>query len=184
LRKILTFALALAALFYPLAVYAALGYVDLKWLSLALVVLAVARAAFANERLWWFIAVGVSVLCAVGWVRTDALTIKLYPVLVNGVMLIAFAISLWRPPSIVERLARLSEPDLPPAGVRYTEKITAVWCVFFVLNGSVSIGTVFWASDRIWALYNGLLSYVLIGMLMAGEWIVRQHVKSIADERV
>lgn len=183
MRKLLTLLLALAAVAYPLAVYAALGHVDPKWLSLVLVVLVVTRAAFARERFWWVVAIGASVLCAVGWMRSDALTVKLYPVLVNVVMLGTFAFSLWRPPSVVERLARLSEPGLSPSGVRYTERVTAVWCGFFVVNGSIALGTVLWGSDRTWALYNGLISYVFMGALMAGEWCVRQRVRAVVEGR-
>ena len=39
-----------------------------------------------------------------------------YPVLVNGVLLIAFGGSLFFPPTVVERIARLRDKDLPAAG--------------------------------------------------------------------
>lgn len=103
--------------------------------------------------------------------------VKLYPVWVNLVMLAVFGFSLFRPPSVVERLARLQEPDLPPSGVRYTRQVTKVWCGFFVLNGAAAAYTAFFASDSTWALYNGLLAYVLMGCLMGIEWGVRQWVR-------
>ena len=46
--------------------------------------------------------------------------------------------------------------------------MTKVWCLFFVFNGVVSIYTVF-ASLEVWILYNGLISYLLIGGLVASE---------------
>ena len=106
----------------------------------------------------------------------NALPLKLYPVLVNAVLLIVFGLSLWRPPSVVERLARLTQPDLPPRGVAYTRQVTRVWCAFFVVNGGLAAATALWASDAVWALYNGLLAYGLMGALFAGEWLVRQRV--------
>src|SRR2546423_11913745 len=39
-----------------------------------------------------------------------------------------FRSSLFRPPTVVERLARLRNPELPAAGVRYTRQVTQVWC--------------------------------------------------------
>jgi uncharacterized membrane protein len=103
--------------------------------------------------------------------------LKLYPALVNAVMLVLFATSLWRGPSVVERLARLRETDFPPAAVAYTRRVTQVWCGFFVVNGLIAAATALWASAAVWALYNGLLSYLAMGALMGGEWLVRRRVR-------
>jgi uncharacterized membrane protein len=62
---------------------------------------------------------------------------------------------------------------LAPAGVRYTRRLTLVWCNFFFLNGSVAAYTALAASRETWVLYNGLVAYVLIGALLAGERIAR-----------
>ena len=68
--------------------------------------------------------------------------------------------------------------DLAPAAVAYTRRVTQVWCGFFVFNGAVSLGTALWGSPAAWALYNGLLAYVLMGVLFGGEWLLRQRVKA------
>ena len=93
-------------------------------------------------------------------------------------LLAVFAISLRYPPSAIERLARLQEPDLPESGVRYTRRVTQVWCGFFIVNGSIALATVLWASDAAWALYNGLIAYLLMGLLFAAEWLVRRRVRA------
>lgn len=113
-----------------------------------------------------------------GWVLLtgNALGLKLYPVMVNASLLVLFGLSLFHPPTMVEKLARLQEPDLPPEGVRYTRRVTWVWCGFFIVNGSISLWTTLYGTDEQWALYNGLIAYGLIGALMAGEWCVRQLV--------
>ena len=180
LRKIVIALLAVATLAYPAAVYLALGRVGHQWLLAALAVLAVSRAVFARELFWWVVAAGVVVLCAAGWTRADALAVKLYPVLVNTVLLAVFAWSLRHPPSVVERLARRSEPQLPPAGVRYTAQVTAMWCIFLGINGGIAMATVLWGSDGAWAFYNGFLAYIFMGCVAAGEWLVRQRVKAAA----
>ena len=107
-----------------------------------------------------------------------ALPLKLYPALVNAAMLLLFGLSLRFPPTAVERLARLQEPDLPPEAVAYTRRVTQMWCGFFILNGGIAVITALWSSERVWALYNGLIAYVLMGALFAGEWLVRQRVKA------
>ena len=59
----------------------------------------------------------------------------------------------------------------------YTRRVTQVWCGFFVVNGLIAVATALWASPAAWALWNGLLSYVAMGVLMAGEWLVRRRVR-------
>jgi uncharacterized membrane protein len=89
-------------------------------------------------------------------------------------MLLLFGLSLVYPPSMAERFARVSEPELAPYGVRYTRHVTQVWCVFFVGNGAVATYTALYASREIWAWYNGLIAYLLMGILFAGEWLFRR----------
>ena len=101
-----------------------------------------------------------------------AVALKLYPALLNLGLLLAFAYSLHSPPTAIERLARLAEPDLAPAGVRYARWVTWVWCGFFLANGSLSLITLA-LSDEIWLVYNGCLAYVAMGCLFAGELAFR-----------
>ena len=102
-----------------------------------------------------------------------------FGIMAGGILLlVVFAASLAFPPTAVERIARLSEPDLPPSGVAYTRRVTQVWCGFFVLNGALALATALWMSDRAWALYNGLIAYGLIGLLFGVEWLVRQRVRA------
>lgn len=120
----------------------------------------------------------VAALCGgVALVARNDLPVRLYPVLVNACLLLVFALSLRAPQTVIERLARLTDPDLPPSGVRYTRKVTMVWCGFFALNGTLALLTVLWGDARIWALYNGVIAYIAMACLFAGEWLVRQRVR-------
>jgi uncharacterized membrane protein len=161
---------------YPLLVYAALGRFSPRWLALLLVALVVLRAAAVRQPFWWVMTGGIAVLALSGFFANALAPLKLYPVLVNAVLLVVFAASLHWPPSAVERMARLQHPDLPPRGVAYTRKVTWMWCGFFIVNGVLAIITALWAGERVWALYNGLIAYVLMGLLFAGEWLVRRRV--------
>ncbi|WP_093303420.1 hypothetical protein [Pseudoxanthomonas sp. CF385] len=163
---------------YPLVVYWAMGRFEPRWLAVLLLVLALLRALATRQAVWLAAAGGAALLATLATVFNEALPLKLYPALVNAVLLVVFATSLAFPPSAVERIARLTEPDLPPEGVAYTRRVTQVWCMFFVFNGTLALITALWMSDRAWALYNGLIAYVLIGALFSVEWLVRRRVRA------
>lgn len=163
----------LATLLYPLAIYFGIGRFEPRWLALLLLAMALLRLALRREPVWLAAAGGAAVLVAASMLANHGLPLKLYPVLVNAALLVLFATSLRHPPSAIERLARLREPDLPPSAIAYTRRVTAVWCGFFVLNGGLALLTAVYMSDAAWALYNGLIAYVLMGLLFAAEWLVR-----------
>lgn len=115
----------------------------------------------------------LAALAAAVVLTNSELLLRLYPAAVNAGMLALFGLSLITPPSMVERFARLAEPNLPDAAITYTRRVTGVWCIFFVCNGAVAIHTAFHASRETWAWYNGFLAYVLMGILFGGEWVFR-----------
>lgn len=174
-RAALFIALSLA---YPMVVYLALGRFEPRWLALLLLALALLRAFATRQAVWLVAAAGAALLALLATLFNQALPLKLYPALVNAVMLAVFAASLVFPPTVIERIARLSEPDLPARAVVYTRRVTQVWCGFFVLNGTLALLTALYASDRVWALYNGGIAYVLMGSLFGVEWLVRQRVRA------
>lgn len=165
---------------YPLIVYFSLGHIEPRYLALLLLVLAglrwLAGGTQAVQARW--VALAAVLLAASTALLNMSLPLKLYPVLVNVVLLVVFGLSLVRGPNVAERLARLQEPDLDPRVVTYTRRVTQVWCGFFVLNGSLALATALWASEAVWALYNGLIAYGLIGALMGGEWLVRRVLRA------
>lgn len=115
-------------------------------------------------------------LCMASYLLKTHQLLLFYPVVVNGVMLAVFGGSLWSAMPIVERLARLREPNLPETGVRYTRCVTQIWCAFFITNGGMALFTALHGDMSLWTLWNGMVSYLLMGILMAGEWLVRRQV--------
>ncbi|WP_211468237.1 COG4648 family protein [Collimonas silvisoli] len=175
LRRLLpTVVTLLATLLYPLAIWLGHGRVEPRLLALLLVLAAATRLPtlkLSRASRWWL--AGALLLAAVAIWNNALLPLKLYPVLVNLGMLAAFGYSLYAPPSMIERMARLSDPVLPDYAIAYTRRVTQVWCGFFVINGVLALLTAVWASAAIWSLYNGVLAYVLMGCLFAGEYLVR-----------
>lgn len=98
---------------------------------------------------------------------------RLYPALMVSLALAMFAVSLRRTP-LVEVLARKMGEPLDDRGVAYCRRVTVVWAVFLSVHLLVTIATVF-ASHEVWALYNGLIAYILMGALFLGEWLYRRR---------
>ncbi|MFA5631139.1 MAG: hypothetical protein WC997_06490 [Porticoccaceae bacterium] len=164
-------------LLYPLAVFTGLRYLDPRWLAALLMAVAACRLLVARpgtEPMYMVLAAAGA--CIITLVFDSSHGLLLYPVMVNGLLLLIFAASLARPPSAIEVLARVREPDLPPEAIRYTRRVTQVWAVFFAFNGAVALATVF-LDPHWWALYNGLIAYLLMAILMGGEWLVRRRVR-------
>lgn len=170
----------LVTLLYPLAIWIGRGRVEPHWLAgLLLVAVATRLPSLKISRVArWSVAGALSLAAAAVW-SNALLPLKLYPVLVNGALLAAFGYSLLSPPSIVERLARVREPDLPPAAIGYTRRVTQVWCVFFVINGAIALATALWASEAVWSLYTSVIAYVLMGTLFGVEYLVRRRFKRL-----
>jgi uncharacterized membrane protein len=162
---------------YPVLVYFGSRYFSPQVLALVLALLVLGRRTSAFGVRTSPCAVAGSLLLAVlAFGLNNALLLKMYPVLVNGSLLVIFASSLRYPPTIAERIARLRTPNLPQLAVAYTRRVTQAWCVFFVGNGLIALWTALRWPDQAWFIYNGVIAYVLVGALFAGEWLVRQRV--------
>jgi uncharacterized membrane protein len=144
-------------------------------LVLALVALTRRTGAFGVRIGPWSVACGL-LLAALAFGFNNALPLKLYPVAVNASLLAIFGSSLKYPPCVAERVARIRVPDLPPPVVAYTRKVTWAWCVFFVANGLVALWTATRWPVQAWFYYNGIIAYLLVGVMFAGEWLVRRRV--------
>lgn len=181
--KLLPILSAIVLLAYPFAVYYGLNQWGVGTVAGVLCVLFVLRIIGGNKTqlrelkyiAWASGAMGV-ILALLASVFKEFSWLTYYPVLVNILMLILFASSLWQKETMVERFARLQDPELPDHAISYTRKVTKVWCLFFIANGSISLTSSF-MSLNIWTLYNGLISYLLAGSLFACEYLVRLYVK-------
>jgi len=108
-----------------------------------------------------------------------SLPLKFYPVLVNAAFLAVFATSLRRAETQIFRFASLADPSILTSPhrqkiERYCCKVTVLWCVFFIANGLAAAFTAIFMQNWVWALYNGFLAYILMGILFAGEFLVRK----------
>ncbi len=175
--------IGLAVLLYPLAVYYGIQVLT-PWK------IAASLLAMLLIRFWLFpankqssrVLIGIAAIyCIFAIWHNSEVSLRFYPVWINLCLFSVFFISLIYPPPIIERLARLQHPDLSLQGVRYTRKVTQVWCLFFIGNGLIAAGTALWAPFAWWSVYNGLIAYVLIGLLMGIEYLIR--IRMMANDR-
>lgn len=101
----------------------------------------------------------------------------------NVIFLFTFGSTLFIGPNICFRFACLADKKLGSSMIarrveKYCFKVTLIWCVFFILNGSAAVYTVFSKNDKIWSIYNGGIAYFLMGLLFSVEFIVRKVVNS------
>ncbi|HEX8595603.1 MAG TPA: hypothetical protein VF682_20370 [Pseudomonas sp.] len=178
MKRLIGVGLLLVGAVYPFAVYYGTEHFAPWQFALLLGCLWLGRALTAEKRpgslITPLIAIGFCLLLA-GFDSPQLL--RWYPVLISASMLGLFGSSLVYGPPIIERLARLREQDLPEIAVRYTRHVTQVWCGFFLGNGLIAAALTLWAPLSWWTLYTGLISYGLMALLFAGEWIVRLRVR-------
>ena len=129
-----------------------------------------------------FMAAGI--LC---FVFNQKIFLKLYSVVLSATLLFVFGSSLFFKPNIIFRFATLADRSIKGSNFEkkvetYCKKVTIVWCIFFVINGTIAAFTALYdfgsdeLNDKIWSVYNGGISYVLMGLLFAVEFIVRKMV--------
>ncbi|MDR3439081.1 hypothetical protein [Telmatospirillum sp.] len=166
---------------YPFLVYfgmTALPPAALVLIALGLIALRMAGFSGLAGRMVSLAIIAVAVLALVFLLLVSPyLAVKIYPVAVSLGTALLFLLSLRFPPTAIERIARLTQPDLPPAGIAYTRKVTQVWIGFLIGNAFVSALTALWGSLELWTLWNGLLSYLAMGGLFVGELLVRRRVQ-------
>ncbi|MDR5801393.1 hypothetical protein [Caballeronia sp. LZ001] len=158
--------------------FAGLALLAVLWLQRWLGAGALSSMLKELSSLDWCVMLILSAVSASIAISGSVIALRMYPAVVNLGLFAAFAATLVRSPSMIERYARLREPNLSAAAVRYTRGVTKMWCGFFIANAAFSAYTACCFSHDAWARYNGLVVYVLIGGLIVGEfawrhWIIK-----------
>jgi uncharacterized membrane protein/3-hydroxymyristoyl/3-hydroxydecanoyl-(acyl carrier protein) dehydratase len=166
-------------LVYPFIVYFGIRFFPPSFFGLLLSVLLAMRLGVLKkeERLVLLpvlvVFIGYSIATAF---LNNASMLLFYPVMVNFGLFITFANSLRQEESLLLRIVRARGATISEYTPGYLYRLTAVWAGFFVLNGLISIWTITLSMEA-WTLYNGLLSYGLVGALIGGELLFRHFYK-------
>ena len=182
------------AAIYPILVFTLLVIfkIDMKVLSLFVVLLGIAffLSATGNRKIGdgkknmldWKPFLSSALFLTAGlfcFITGKDFFLKLYPVVVSVTFLFTFGSTLVFEPNMIYRFATLTDKSIKGAPYenqvkRYCKNVTIIWCCFFILNGSAAVYTTFCCTREIWALYNGGISYILMGMLFAIEYLFRK----------
>ncbi len=173
---------AIVLVTYPVAVYFGLSHFSTRGVGLLVLALLAPTLvkALRSRREQLMATMGlplaVAFLMLLAIASDDVRFVLAYPALVNLVLLLQFGFTLRRgSQSMVERFARLQVDYLSPKEIEYCRVVTASWCGFFVLNGVACALFAALASRATWALYTGLLSYLVLGLLFAVEFTIRKY---------
>jgi len=165
---------SLLILAYPAIIYLLLSR-NLPWLGTFLVLGVITwKIHNRSDWLWWLAAIVATTLFTAKLFGSGAVS-KLSPVLIHAALLYLFLNSLRSTP-LIERFAQLDFPELPPEIKLYTRKLTMLWAGFFALNIVACLWLALWGDDSSWAIYNGLIVYLLIVTLVLGEYAWR-HIR-------
>lgn len=107
---------------------------------------------------------------------TDFVLLKFYPVVVNFLLFVVFFSSIFQERTIIQKFALAAEPDANSATLDYTRKLTYYWSIFMFLNFLIALATVF-LPEKVWAIYNGFVSYIFVGVFFGVEYLVRINFK-------
>jgi uncharacterized membrane protein len=186
----------LLALFYPLLVFGVL--VVFKWprsyFSIGLIIFAIAYSLVNRQHYRGKKTIGLFVtpvilfiIGAVSLFLGDSdIFFLLYPALADLAFLVIWVTSFFfKPPFafyFIDIIDRTMKSVVPKHRFDvYCFRATMVWCVYFIFDGLAAVftvGLIYFesipkeAASRVWTIYNNIISYFIMGMIFAGEYII------------
>ncbi len=183
--KLLYLIITLVTVAYPLIVYFGLQRLSPAVFSVILIALALGRYGAAGAprkgRGLVILLAGAGYGFVLALSNSQALLLA-YPTVVSWTVGLYFALSLRDAKSAIEQLAEKRQGPLPRAAQHYVRRLTAFWAVLLFVNGGVALTLALFADLKLWALYTGLLSYGLFGLVFAVELWVRRRYKNKHSE--
>ncbi|MCK4842073.1 MAG: hypothetical protein KAT04_09355 [Methylococcales bacterium] len=117
----------------------------------------------------------LSIALLLGAYYLQTVTAKVMPVLIQLMLMYFFGRTLLehKGPPFIESFVRLQFPDFEPGIVEYCRQLTIMWTLFFAFNAIICVILAVLGNDAWWAVFNGVAIYIMIGVLVAGEYIYR-----------
>lgn len=170
---------------YPFIVYFGIRFFPPSFFGLFLVALLALRFGVLapGERLVLLPVLSVFLGYAIVTAVLDSAAMLLYyPALVNFSLFVTFANSLRYEEPLLLKLVRGRAATIRWYTPRYLYRLTAFWAGFFLLNGIVSLWTSTLSMET-WTVYNGLISYFIVAVLLVGELLFRSGYKRKMDAK-
>lgn len=173
------------AILYPLLVFCALVIFKLgvKFISVFLVIFAFAyifinRKNFSLKK--WGLVITPVILFGIGIIcllTESKIILKIYPALADLAYLTFFGVSLFIPPPVafyfVDIFDKKVKTIIPTERFnQFCKNATISYCIYFFIDGVISAYIVFLPSDTVWGIYNGFVTYALMGLVFIVEFII------------
>lgn len=179
IMKIFKWLIPAITVFVPFIIYFAIRNFGLRYLFSGLLLLYLLKSALSlrngikRNQIFIFATI-ITLLCFA--IILNRASLALYtPALINLGLLLSFGSTLFIGPPLIETFARRQVNSLSDEEVRYCKNLTIVWSFFFVFNGSISVIISAAGNMEHWIIYNGFISYILIGLLFSIEMTYRYY---------
>jgi uncharacterized membrane protein len=176
MKSLIPLLLAVVSIAYPAMVYFGIQHISPAFFALVIFALAIAKFVSTRKQTGkeqWLLLLAVTAYSLWLLVSNSEDWLKLYPVIISWCLAVLFTLSLKQPETILERLARLGGAEITPRAKGYIRRLTLVWAMMLTANGLVALYLALFASLKSWALYCGLLSYLIFGIFFALEYAYR-----------
>lgn len=119
----------------------------------------------------------ISITLLLGAYYLQTITAKAMPIFIQLMLMYFFGRTLFKGkgPSFIESFVRLEFPEFPAYVSAYCTNLTILWTAFFAMNAVICLLLAIWGTTYWWTLYNGLIIYLMIGLLSIGEYIYRHY---------
>lgn len=164
---------------YPALVFAGIRFLGVRTTALLLFLLMGRRLflmLFSDRRVSLFLMIQAGLIAAIQGAAAatgSALALRGSPFIVSLTFVAHFALSLRTIP-LAEVFARLVNPNLPEERIAYCRSLTKVWIGVLCLNSAVLLVAMFVESDATWAVLVGPVSYSILGVTFAAEYVYRK----------
>jgi uncharacterized membrane protein len=163
---------------YPALVYYGINTFKPAFFGVLFLLAAIAKFFYSKNKsdpLSVIALVGVAAYSLILAVFNTEWLLRLYPVVVSWGVATVFALSLRKEVTLIESFAIAAGKTITDNAKRYTRKLTLLWALLLLVNGLISLYLAALGTLQAWALYCGLLSYLLIGSFFLGEYQYRRY---------
>jgi len=170
--------LGIATVSYPFAIYWGINRYEPFVFAILLFVILLLRFIFSQqylERSQWLVLSTITIFCIIVFMSNNSQLLRYYPVLMSLSFALLFIYSLISTVPLVEKFARMFGETPTPLRRTYARNLTKAWATLLLTNASIAAYTACCLSLQYWALYNGMLSYILIGTFVTSEVLYRRH---------
>jgi len=164
----------------PWVLYWTLSQGDVKVASITLVAWVVVRtipivmAAKQEQRRAALQLPAIALVFALlGWISSNGTWLLVLPAATQATFGLAFLRSLSGTP-LIEHFARMVKPELTAGELAHCRSWTRVWGYYLIALAALGLVLALVASLAVWTIYVGVISYVMVGVLFAVEYVVRK----------